>query len=321
MAAIQQSLPSRIRTVAMWLAALILWLVIVSVYSDASPYGLGEAAGKFLFFGLISAVILGWSTKTRPFAPLGALLLGAFFLIMGNRADERARVLATSETARVGAGAAMDAMTRGGASSLSPAPEIPPGDSKGKVAWFLRKHSEAYASAQHRMAIEQGADIDLMPREWPHARYIADAAAYPAVESYFLGFLRYVDKAREHYPVLMDSITMATASEAKLSPADSADVMDGMKHMLALRSQTNAEMFDSGAAYGQAALRLHYFLTSLGSRVTYDSDADRARFSVDAERERAAVLLSELQKSAAKVEAASKPHGSEEHSLGTEVGH
>lgn len=145
-----------------------------------------------------------------------------------------------------------------------------------------------------------------MPTGWPHAKYIADAAAYTAVETYFLGFLRYVDKAREHYPILMDSIATATALEAKLGSTDSADVMAGMKHMLASRSQANAEMFDSGAAYGQAALRLHYFLTSLGSRVSYDAEADRARFSVDRERERAAALLADLQKSAAKVEAASR---------------
>jgi hypothetical protein len=82
--------------------------------------------------------------------------------------------------------------------------------------------------------------------------------------------------------------------------------------MLASRSHANAEMFDSGAAYGQAALRLHYFLTSIGSRVSYDSDADRAQFSVGAERERASVLLSDLQKSAAKVEAASRLQSEEQ---------
>lgn len=297
----------------MWLAALILWLVIVSVYSDASPYSVGQAAGKFVFFGLISAVILGWSTKTRQFAPLGAILLGSFFFIMGNRADERVPVVATSDLARAGAGAAMAALTRGDSLSTTPAAETPPGDSKGKVVWFLRKYSEGYASAQHRMAIEQGADISLMPREWPHPKYIADAAAYPAVETYFLGFLRYVDKAREHDPALMDSIATATVLEAKLTSADSGDVMEGMNHTRASRSQAYAEMFDSGAAYGQAALRLHYFLTSLGSRVSYDSDADRAKFSVDVERERATVLLSDLQKSAAKVEAASRPQVEEAH--------
>jgi hypothetical protein len=311
MAAIQQSPLSKIRTVAMWLAAFILWLVIESVYSDASPYGQGQAAGKFVFFGLVSAVILGWSTKTRQFAPLGALVLGSFFLIMGNRADERASVVVSNDIAQ--AKAAMAAMTRGDSLSLAPASGTGPGDSKDKVAWFLRKYSEGYASAQHRLAIEQGADIDMMPREWPHAKYIADAAAYPAVETYFLGFLRYVDKAREHYPILMDSIATATALEAKLGSADSAAVMEGIKHMLASKTEANAEMFDSGAAYGQAALRLHYFLTSLGSRVSYDPDADRARFSFDAERDRAAALLSDLQTSAAKVEAASRLQGDEEH--------
>jgi hypothetical protein len=297
----------------MWLTALILWLVIVSVYSDASPYGVGQAAGRFVFFGLISAAILGWSTKTRQFAPLGALLLGSFFLVMGNREDAHARVAATNNLARAGAAAALNAMTRGDSLSLTPAAETPPGDSKGKVAWFMRKYSEGYASAQHRMAIEQGADISMMPGEWPHPKYIADAAAYPAVETYFLGFLRYVDKARAHYPTLMDSIATATLLEAKLGSTDSADVMEGVKHMQASRSRANAEMFDSGAAYGQAALRLHYFLTSLGSRVSYDSGADRANFSVDAERERATVLLSDLQKSAANVEAASRPPIEEAH--------
>jgi len=287
----------------MWLAAFVLWLVIASVYSDASPYGQGQAAGKFVFFGLISAAILGWSAKTRQFAPLGALVLGSFFLIMGNRADERATVVVSNDIAQ--ARAAMAAMTRGDSPSLTPASATAPGDSKGKVAWFLRKYSEEYAAAQHRMAIEQGANISMMPSEWPHAKYIADAAAYPAVEIYFLGFLRYVDKAREHYPALMDSIATATVLEAKLGSADSADVIGGMKHLLASRSQANAEMFDSGAAYGQAALQLHYFLTSIGSRVSYDSGSDRARFSVDAERERATILLANLQKSAMKVEAAS----------------
>jgi len=296
----------------MWVTALILWLIIVRVYSDASPYDLGQAAGKFVFFGLLSAVILGWSTKTRPFAPIGALLLGSFFLMMGNRAEASATAVAASDIARAGAGRAMAAMIRGDSLSLRPALRAVPEDSKNKVAWFSRKYSEAYASAQHRMAIEQGADISTMPSEWPHAKYIGDAAAYPAVETYFLGFLRYVDKAREHYPALMDSIATATVREAKLGSADSVAVMEHVKHTLASRSQANAEMFDSGAAYGQAALRLHYFLTSIGSRVSYDSDHDRAQFSVDAERERTSALLSELQKSAAKVEAASRLQSEEQ---------
>jgi hypothetical protein len=188
----------------------------VSVYSNASPYGLGQATAKFVFFGLISAVILGWSTKTRPFAPIGALLLGSFFLIMGNRAEARAGVIAASDIARAGAGRAMAAMTRGDSISPTPALGAVPGDSKGKIAWFSRKYSEAYATAQHRLAIEQGADITMMPNEWPHAKYIADAAAYPAVETYFLGFLRYVDKAKEGYPALTDSIATATLLAAKL---------------------------------------------------------------------------------------------------------
>ena len=296
----------------MWVTALILWLIIVRVYSDASPYDLGQAAGKFVFFGLLSAVILGWSTKTRPFAPIGALLLGSFFLMMGNRAEASATAVAASDIARAGAGRAMAAMIRGDSLSLRPALRPVPEDSKNKVAWFSRKYSEAYASAQHRMAIEQGADISTMPSEWPHAKYIGDAAAYPAVETYFLGFLRYVDKAREHYPALMDSIATATMLEAKLGSADSVAIMERVKRTLASRSQANAAMFDSGAAYGQAALRLHYFLTSIGFRVSYDSDHDRAQFSVDAERERASVLLSELQKSAAKVEAASRLQSEEQ---------
>src|ERR1700675_568556 len=127
MAAIQRSPLSRIRTVVMWLAAFTLWLVIVSVSSDASPYGLGQSAGKFVFFGLISAVILGWSTKTRQLAPLGALVLGSFFLIMGNRADEHARVVASSDLARAGAKAAMAAMTRGDSLPLKPEAGTSPG--------------------------------------------------------------------------------------------------------------------------------------------------------------------------------------------------
>jgi hypothetical protein len=232
--------------------------------------------------------------------------------MMGNRAEAGATAVAASDIARAGAGRAMAAMMRGDSLSLTPALGAAPEDSKSKVAWFSRKYSEAYATAQHRLAIEQGADISTMPSEWPHAKYVGDAAAYPAVETYFLGFLRYVDKAREHYPALMDSIATATVLEAKLGSADSVDVMERVKQMLASRSRANAEMFDSGAAYGQAALRLHYFLTSIGSRVSYDSDADRVQFSVDAERERASALLSDLQKSAAKVEAASRLQSEEQ---------
>ena len=299
----------------MWLAALILWLVIVSVYSDASPYSVGLAAGEFELFGLISALVLCWSKRTRQFAPLGALLIGSFYLMTGNRAEARAQAMIANELARAGAAAAMNAMTRG--DSLPPTPEVAssPEDSKDVDAWFMGKYSEAYASAQHRMAVEQGADISLMPREWPHARYVANAAGYPAVETYFLGFLRYVDKAREHDPALRDSIAKATILEAKLTSADSAELMEGMNHTRASSSQAHAEMFDSGAAYGQAALRLHYFLTSLGSRVSYDPDADRARFSVEAERQRASVLLSDLQKSAERMEAASRLQSEKKHEL------
>jgi hypothetical protein len=48
-------------------------------------------------------------------------------------------------------------------------------------------------------------------------------------------------------------------------------------------------------------LRLHYFLASVGSRVSYDSQSDAARFTVDSERQRVAELMTELQNSAAKL--------------------
>ena len=106
------------------------------------------------------------------------LLLGAFFLIRANRAYENARIAATGNPRIAGV-------------------DTPPDLPNGKIAWFLRKYSERYASAQHQMAIEEGADTDLLPKEWPHAKYIADAGAYPAGEPYFLGYLRYLGRAWE----------------------------------------------------------------------------------------------------------------------------
>ena len=154
------------------------------------------------------------------------------------------------------------------------------------------------------MALGKGADVDALPREWPQAKYMADAAAYPGVEAYFLGYLRYLDKAREHYPLLMDSIATITIVESKLRPADSADVIKELRQALAAKRAANLEMFNNGEAYGQAAIRLHYFLASVGSRVSYDSESDAARFKVDAERQRAAALLADLRSSATKLGAA-----------------
>jgi hypothetical protein len=151
------------------------------------------------------------------------------------------------------------------------------------------------------MALNEGADAGMLPREWPQARYIADASAYPGVEAYFLAYLRYLDKAREHYPVLMDSVATITIAESKLRSADSADVIKELNRALAAKRETNLEMFKNGEAYGKAALSLHYFLASVGSRVTYDSSSNAARFKVDAERERVGVLLADLQNSAVKL--------------------
>jgi hypothetical protein len=154
------------------------------------------------------------------------------------------------------------------------------------------------------MALDEGADAGLLPREWPQAKYIADAAAYPGVETYFLGYLRYLDKAKEHYPVLMDSVATMTIVESKLRSADSADVIKELRQALAAKRATNLEMFDNGEAYGRAAIRLHYFLASVGSRVSYDSKSDAARFTVDADRQKVSALLADLQKSAATLGAA-----------------
>jgi hypothetical protein len=185
--------------------------------------------------------------------------------------------------------------------------DAPPEGPNGKVAWFLRKYSERFATAQHRMAIEQGADIDLLPKEWPGPRYIADAAGYPNVETYFLGYLRYLDTAKERYPVLMDSIARMTVVESKMESTDSADVLKGIRGGFAAKRAANLQMFDDGQAYGQAALRLHYYLASLGSRVSYNYTENTAKFEMDAERQKVATLLAEVQQYGAKLAAASKP--------------
>jgi hypothetical protein len=187
--------------------------------------------------------------------------------------------------------------------------DTPPDLPNGKVAWFMRKYSERYASAQHRLAIEEGADTDLLPGEWPGAKYLSDAGAYPAVETYFAGYLRYLERAKVRYPVLMDSIARITVLEAKLGSEDSAGVLQGMSEGMASKRQANAEMIEDGEAYGQAALRLHYFLASISSRVSYDAGANTARFQVDGEREQASKLISELQSSEAKLRAAAASSG------------
>ncbi len=237
---------------------------------------------------------------------VGALIvLGLVVFFKGQRAQERARVLTPSELSR--AAAAMDPMSRGEALPQIAGVDTPPDGPNGKVAWFLRKYSERYAAAQHKMALQQGADIDMLPREWPQAKYIADASAYPGVETYFLGYLRYLDTAKERYPVLMDSIARITVVESKMESADSADVLKGMRGGLASKRQANVEMFNYGQAYGQAALRLHYFLASIGSRVSYNSETNTAKFEIDAERQRANMLLADVQSSVAKLAAAAKP--------------
>lgn len=157
------------------------------------------------------------------------------------------------------------------------------------------------------MALAQGADLGMLPREWPQAKYMADAAAYPGVETYFLGYLRYLAKAKEHYPALMDSVARITIAESDLRSADSADVINELNRALASKRAANLRMFNNGEAYGQAALRLHYYLASVGSRLSYDSATNAARFKVDTERQQASVLLADLQNSAAKLGTASRP--------------
>jgi len=223
-------------------------------------------------------------SKTRIVAILiGALILVALvFFIRGDRPDHRAAPSVAGDDA-------------------------PPEGPNGKVAWFLRKYSERFSDAQHKMAIEQGADVEILPREWPGARYIADAAAYPSVETYFLGYLRYLEAAKARYPALMDSIARITAIESRMESADSADVLRGIQGGFASKRAANLQMFEYGQAYGQAALRLHYYLASLGSRVSYDDTANSAKFEIDGERQKVATLLAEVQDYGAKLAAASKP--------------
>lgn len=233
------------------------------------------------------------------------IVIGLAVFLKGQQTDDRAPALTPGEVSR--AAGAMNAISQGNAPPLVAGVDTPSEGPNGKLAWFLRKYSERYSAAQRQMALKQGADIDVLPREWPQAKYIADASAYPGVETYFLGYLRYLDAAKEHYPVLMDSIARITVVESKMESADSADVLKGISGGLASKRQANLEMFEYGQAYGQAALRLHYYLASLGSRVSYDSAANSARFEVDAERQKASELLADVQRNSTKLAAASKP--------------
>jgi hypothetical protein len=235
---------------------------------------------------------------------VGALeLIGLFFVIKGYRARDHTREVAIGDIFRP---LAATAPVKAG-DPLSPAPgaDTPPEEAEGSVVRFAKRYSDMYAAAEHQMALDEGADIGLLPREWPQARYMSDVAAYPGVEAYFLGYLRYLDKARGHYPVLMDSIATIAIVESRLRPADSADVMKELRQALAAKRAANGAAFDNGRAYGQAAIRLHYFLASVGSRVSYDPQTDAARFKVDAERQRAAALLAALRNSATKLAAES----------------
>ncbi|HEV7594702.1 MAG TPA: hypothetical protein VGO33_06870 [Gemmatimonadaceae bacterium] len=238
---------------------------------------------------------------------VGALeLAGLFLVVRGYRARDHTRsVVAIGNIFRPQA--AVAPIGQRDPSSASAGGDTLPEDPQDRVAWFSKRYSESYAAAEHRMALDEGADVGLLPREWPHAKYAADAAAYPGVETYFLGYLRYLDKARVHYAALMDSIATITIVEAKLQSADSADVIKELRQALTANRATNLKMFDNGEAYGQAAIRLHYFLASLGPRVSYDSQSDATRFEVDAERQKAAELLADLQRSAAKLNAAAIP--------------
>jgi hypothetical protein len=226
--------------------------------------------------------------------------IGLVLVIKGHRAPERAHIPAT-----IGAG--INPASPGAAPPLIMGIDTPPEGPNGKLAWFLRKYSERFAAAQRQMAIQQGADVETLPNEWPKARYIADASSYPSVETYFLGYLRYLDAAKERYPVLMDSIARITVIESKMESADSADVLKGISGGFASKRGANLQMFDYGQAYGQAALRLHYYLASIGSRVSYDAAANTAKFEVDAERQRVSMLLAEVQSNGAKLATASKP--------------
>jgi hypothetical protein len=66
-------------------------------------------------------------------------------------------------------------------------------------------------------------------------------------------------------------------------------------------------MFQDGQAYGQSALRLHYYLASLGSRVSYNYTENTPKFEKDSERQKVDTLLAEVQRYGAKLAAASKP--------------
>lgn len=231
---------------------------------------------------------------------VGALeLIGIFFVVRGYRARDHTRSVAIGDLFRRGAAVAL--LKQGDAVSPSAGEDAPPEDPDARVVWFSKRYSETYASAERQMALNEGADASTLPGEWPKAKYIADVSAYPGVESYFLGYLRYLAKAKEHYPVLMDSVATLTIVESKLRSADSADVIRELGQALAAKREANLTMFKNGEAYGQAALRLHYFLASVGSRVSYDSQSDAARFTVDSERQRVAELMTELQNSAAKL--------------------
>jgi hypothetical protein len=236
---------------------------------------------------------------------VGALeLIGLFFVVKGYRGRDHTQGVTIGDLFRPGA--AIAPVSRGDALPPSAGDDTPPEDPDGRVVWFSRKYLERYASAERQMALAEGADAGLLPSEWPEAKYIADAAAYPGVEEYFLGYLRYIGKARDHYPVLMDSIATITIVESKMRPSDSSDVMKELSRALAAKREANLDMFNNSEAYGKAALQLHYFLASVGPRVSYDSSANAARFKVDAERQRTGVLLADLQNSAAKLGAASR---------------
>jgi hypothetical protein len=232
------------------------------------------------------------------------IVIGLAVYIKWYQPQEHGRALTPGEVSR--AAGTMNAISQGNAPPLVAGVDTPPEGPNGKLAWFLRKYSERYAAAQHQMALKQGADVDMLPREWPQPRYIADASAYPGVETYFLAYLHYLDMVKEHYPALMDSIARITVVESKMESSDSADVLTGISGGVASKRAANLQMFGYGQAYGQAALHLHYYLASLGSRVSYDSTANAARFEVDAERQKANMLLGDVQTSMAQLAAASK---------------
>ncbi|HEY8831112.1 MAG TPA: hypothetical protein VIM21_01260 [Gemmatimonadaceae bacterium] len=226
-------------------------------------------------------------------------VLGLVIVLKGHRTTKHPRLLIGN--------LAINPASPGSALPLTAGVDTPPEGPNGKLAWFLRNYAERFAAAQHQMALQQGADVETLPHEWPGPRYISDAAAYPSVESYFLGYLRYLDTAKERYPVLIDSIARITVVESKMESADSADVLKGIRGGFAAKRATNLQMFDYGQAYGQAALRLHYYLASLGSRVSYNYTENTAKFAVDAERQKAEALLAEVQQYRARLAEGSKP--------------